>query len=100
MVGGTKTPGWSKLQAEDLKVHDRIAVTVETTFEGAVKSMEEQRLLNLPVKQNGGWPPPGRDTTSCEPGLALAQREKIKQRRLHYGKVQTGNEAGKTRDSG
>jgi CBS domain-containing protein len=33
--------------------HDRIAVTAETTIEAAVKIMEEKRLLNLPVKQNG-----------------------------------------------
>ena len=46
----------SKLQAEGLMVHDRISVTAETMIE--VKVMEEQRLLNLPVKQNGGWPTP------------------------------------------
>jgi predicted transcriptional regulator len=45
--------GLSKLMAEDLMVHDRIAVTTETTIEEAVKTMEEKRLLNLPVKQNG-----------------------------------------------
>lgn len=43
----------SKLNAEDLMVHDRIAVTAETTIEEAVKIMEEKRLLNLPVTQNG-----------------------------------------------
>ncbi len=43
----------SKLTAEDIMVHDRIAVTVETTIEEAVKTMEDKRLLNLPVKQNG-----------------------------------------------
>ncbi|WHZ25586.1 MAG: hypothetical protein OJF51_000381 [Nitrospira sp.] len=43
----------SKLTAEDMMVHDRIAVTAETTIEEAVKTMEEKRLLNLPVKQNG-----------------------------------------------
>src|SRR6478752_2003625 len=43
----------SKLTAEDIMVHDRIAVTAETTIEEAVKTMEEKRLLNLPVKQNG-----------------------------------------------
>jgi hypothetical protein len=100
MVGGTKTPGWSKLQAEDLKVHDRIAVTVETTFEGAVKSMEEQRLLNLPMKQNGGWPPPGRETTSCEPVLALARREKSNERHLRYGEGQIETGGGETRVNG
>ncbi len=39
----------SKLNAEDLIVHDRIAGTAETTIEEAVKIMEEKRLLNLPV---------------------------------------------------
>jgi predicted transcriptional regulator len=43
----------STVTAEDLMVHDRIAVTAETTIEDAVKTMEEKRLLNLPVKQNG-----------------------------------------------
>jgi predicted transcriptional regulator len=43
----------SQLNAEDLMVHDRIAVTAEITIEEAVKIMEEKRLLNLPVKQNG-----------------------------------------------
>jgi predicted transcriptional regulator len=43
----------SKLIAEDIMVRDRIAVTSETTIEEAVKIMEEKRLLNLPVKQNG-----------------------------------------------
>jgi CBS domain-containing protein len=43
----------SKLNAEDIRFHDRIAVTAETTIEAAVKIMEEMRLLNLPVKQNG-----------------------------------------------
>ncbi len=43
----------SKLKAQDIMVHDRIAVTAETTIEEAVKIMEEKRLLNLPVKENG-----------------------------------------------
>lgn len=43
----------SKLIAEDIMVHDQISVTAETTIEEAVKMMEEKRLLNLPVKQNG-----------------------------------------------
>jgi CBS domain-containing protein len=43
----------SKLTAEDIMVHDRLAVTPETTIECAVKIMEEKRLLNLPVLQNG-----------------------------------------------
>lgn len=43
----------SRLIAEDIMVRDRIAVTSETTIETAVKMMEEKRLLNLPVTQNG-----------------------------------------------
>ena len=43
----------SRLIAEDIMVRDRIAVTFETTIETAVKMMEEKRLLNLPVTQNG-----------------------------------------------
>ena len=43
----------SDLIAEDIMVHDRIAVTSESTIEEAVKLMEEKRLLNLPVRQNG-----------------------------------------------
>ena len=43
----------STLTAEDIMVHDRIAVTSESTIEDAVKMMEERRLQNLPVKQNG-----------------------------------------------
>lgn len=43
----------SKMNAEEIMVHDRIAVTSETTIEEAVKIMEEKRLLNLPVKANG-----------------------------------------------
>ena len=43
----------SNLTAEDIMVHDRIAVTAETTIEEAVKTMEDKGLLNLPVKQNG-----------------------------------------------
>ena len=43
----------SKLTAEDLMVHDRIAVTAETTIEEAVRMMEEKRLHNLPVKKDG-----------------------------------------------
>jgi len=39
-------------------VHDRISVTAETIIEEAMKVIEEQRLLNLPVKQNGGFPTP------------------------------------------
>ena len=43
----------SKLTAEDIMVHDRIAVTAQTTIEEAVKTMEEKRLLNLPVMKDG-----------------------------------------------
>lgn len=43
----------SRLTAEDLMVHDRIVVTPETTIEEAVTIMEEKRLLNLPVKEDG-----------------------------------------------
>ena len=43
----------SKLTAEDIMVHDRIAITSEFTIEDAVKIMEEKRLQDLPVKQNG-----------------------------------------------
>jgi predicted transcriptional regulator len=43
----------SQLSGEHIMVHDRIAVTAETTIEEAVKVMEEKRLLNLPVKKNG-----------------------------------------------
>ena len=43
----------SMLTAEDLMVHDRIVVTPETTIEEALTIMEEKRLLNLPVKNDG-----------------------------------------------
>ena len=43
----------SKLIAEDIMVHDQISVTAETTIEEAVKTMEEKRLHNLPVKKDG-----------------------------------------------
>lgn len=43
----------SALKTEQIMVHERIAVTVETTIEDAVKLMEEKRLLNLPVTQHG-----------------------------------------------
>lgn len=43
----------SRLKAEDIMVHDRIAVTETTTIEEAVKMMEDNRLLNLPVIRNG-----------------------------------------------
>lgn len=43
----------SKLNAEHIMAREHIAVTVETTIEDAVKVMEERRLLNLPVIQQG-----------------------------------------------
>lgn len=43
----------SKLTAEEIMVHERIAVTTETTIEEAVKTMEGKRLLNLPVMKDG-----------------------------------------------
>jgi CBS domain-containing protein len=43
----------SKLTAEEIMVHERIAVTAETTIEEAVKTMEGKRLLNLPVMKDG-----------------------------------------------
>jgi predicted transcriptional regulator len=43
----------SEVKAEDIMAHDRIAVTADTTIEQAVKTMEDKRLLNLPVKKNG-----------------------------------------------
>ena len=43
----------SQLTAEDIMVHDRIAVTAETTIEEAVKTMKERHLHNLPVKKDG-----------------------------------------------
>lgn len=43
----------SALTAEHIMVRERIAVTADTTIEDAVKLMEEKRLLNLPVTQQG-----------------------------------------------
>lgn len=43
----------SALNIEQIMVHERIAVTAETTIEDAVKLMEEKRLLNLPVTKQG-----------------------------------------------
>ena len=43
----------NRLAAEDIMVKDRIAVTDDTSFEEAVKLMEDKRLLNLPVERNG-----------------------------------------------
>ncbi len=41
------------LKAEDIMAKDRIAVTEDTPLAEAVKLMEAQRLLNLPVRKNG-----------------------------------------------
>ena len=43
----------NRLAAEDIMVEDRIAVTDETSFDEAVKLMEDKRLLNLPIERNG-----------------------------------------------
>ncbi len=43
----------STLTAEDIMVREHIAVTAGTTLEAAVKLMEENRLLNLPVEHEG-----------------------------------------------
>ncbi|WHZ24318.1 MAG: CBS domain-containing protein [Nitrospira sp.] len=43
----------SRMTAEQIMAKDRIAVTEDTSIEEAVKIMEDQRLLNLPVKRNG-----------------------------------------------
>ena len=43
----------NRLAAEDIMVKDRIAVTDDTSFDEAVKLMEDKRLLNLPVERNG-----------------------------------------------
>jgi CBS domain-containing protein len=43
----------NRLAAEDIMVKDRIAVTDETSFDEAVKLMEDKRLINLPIERNG-----------------------------------------------
>ena len=43
----------NRLAAEDIMVKDRIAVTDGTSFDKAVKLMEDKRLLNLPIERNG-----------------------------------------------
>ncbi len=43
----------NRLAAEDIMVKDHIAVTDETSFDEAVKLMEDKRLLNLPIERNG-----------------------------------------------
>ena len=41
------------LKAEDVMEEGRFAVTASTSIKDAVQLMEEHRLLNLPVKENG-----------------------------------------------
>jgi CBS domain-containing protein len=43
----------NRLTAEDIMAKDRIAVTDDTSFDDAVKLMEDKRLLNLPIERNG-----------------------------------------------
>lgn len=43
----------NRLTAEEVMVKEHIAVTEETSFDEAVRIMEDKRLLNLPVKKNG-----------------------------------------------
>lgn len=43
----------NRLTAEDVMFKEHIAVTEETSFDEAVKIMEENRVLSLPVKKNG-----------------------------------------------
>lgn len=43
----------NSLRVEDVMAKDRIAVTVDTSIDEAVKLMDDKRLLNLPVTRNG-----------------------------------------------
>ncbi|NWF72444.1 MAG: CBS domain-containing protein [Nitrospirae bacterium] len=43
----------NRLAAEDIMVKDRICVTDDTSFDAAVKLMEDKRLINLPIERNG-----------------------------------------------
>lgn len=43
----------NRLTAEDLMVKDRVAVTASTTISEAVKILERNRFLNLPVEKDG-----------------------------------------------
>ena len=43
----------NQLTAEDLMAKDRVAVTASTTIAEAVKLMEKNRFLNLPVEKDG-----------------------------------------------
>ena len=41
------------VKAEDIMVKDRISITDTTSIKEAVKLMEDNRFLNLPVERNG-----------------------------------------------
>jgi predicted transcriptional regulator len=43
----------NRLAAEDIMVKERISVTDDTSFDAAVKLMEDKRLINLPIERNG-----------------------------------------------
>jgi predicted transcriptional regulator len=43
----------NRLTAEDIMAKVRIAVTDDTSIDEAVKLMEDNRLLNLPIEKNG-----------------------------------------------
>ncbi len=43
----------SQMTAEQIMVKEHISVTANTTIDEAVRLMEEKRLNNLPVSQNG-----------------------------------------------
>ena len=43
----------SQMTAEQIMVKEHISVTANTTIDEAVRMMEEKRLNNLPVSQNG-----------------------------------------------
>ena len=43
----------NRLAAEDIMVKERISVTDDTSFDEAVKLMEDKRLINLPIERNG-----------------------------------------------
>ncbi|HSL04905.1 MAG TPA: CBS domain-containing protein [Nitrospiraceae bacterium] len=43
----------NRLAAEDIMAKDRIAATDDTSLDEAVKLMEDNRLLNLPIERNG-----------------------------------------------
>lgn len=43
----------NRLAAEDIMAKERISVTDDTSFDAAVKLMEDKRLINLPIERNG-----------------------------------------------